>query len=100
MGPRALSPRMATVIHRCPTRRPAFDDGNCITDATTRSIAAASSTGGSGGGGAGSIGGNNGGGGGGSGDGASGSQPHPMRLWTFLFAGLLTGGGKCIFLYL
>ena len=83
-------------------RRSAFDEGNCITDASTRSIVTAAS--GGGGGSSGGMNGNgskSGGAGDGAGDGAgSGDRPHPMRLWTFIFAGFLTGEwgfkGECI----
>ncbi|KAF5841846.1 transmembrane proteins 14C-domain-containing protein [Dunaliella salina] len=78
------------------------ESGNCITEATSKSIIASAappqggggpndSQGGSGGG---DGGGSNGGGGAhvGKGDGSEG-QGHPMQLWTYLYAALLGVGG-------
>eukprot|EP00983_Pelagomonas_calceolata_P000610 22044-Pelagomonas_calceolata.AAC.1 len=82
------------------------ESGNCITEATSKSIIASAmlpqrgggpndSNGGSSGG---DGGGSNGGGGSseGKGDGGGG-QGHPMQLWTYLYAALLGGylGLKC-----
>ena len=85
-----------------------MSDGNCITDATTRSIIAAATSGKQGGGGdSGSSGGAGTGGssGGGNGNGSSGGDaaaagggaPHPMRIWTFVFAGMLAAGGTAAY---
>lgn len=79
-----------------------ISDGSCVTDATTRSIIAAATSGkidgggeSSGGAGAGGSGGSNGGGGGGD---AAGGGPHPMRIWTFIFAGMLAAGGSAAYI--
>ncbi|KAG2424391.1 hypothetical protein HXX76_014600 [Chlamydomonas incerta] len=81
---------------------PGMSSGNCITEATTRSLIKAVGPGGGGGGGDGGSGGGGGGGSGGSGGSDAGgagdsNTPHPLRNVTFAFAAFLAVGSVFAF---